>query len=445
MYQFLFDINKCVGCAACAVACAIENKTEPPLSWRNINTYNEFQLPEIPLFHYSLACNHCEKAPCLLNCPALAYSKDLVTGAVIHAENKCIGCKYCTWTCPFDAPKFNLTKQVVEKCTFCNPRIKEGLKPACANLCPTGALDFGLKNTEAHTIKVPAFNHLEINPSIEFIPLRKVKNTPEIVNNDNENAIINYIPVSRLPEPKITARKESSLVFFTLLIPVLSGSFAASIFNQFQVNPYLFLGIGFLGMILSSLHLGKKGRAYRAIFNLKNSWLSREIFSFSAFVGFAFLHWFVLLDCIAIQYLAVLFSILALVSVDFVYKLAVQKNNRFINSAQVLFSAVLFYALFAQNLWFLVFITSVKFGLYILNNYTDFLNFQLKKSVFKMLRLILLFSIVLLFIDAEKYSSITFICLILSELIDRVEFYNGLKITNVKLEMLADLQSKTAL
>ena len=141
---FIFDYNQCVGCHACVVACINENGFQEPKQWRNIHQSNNTHFPQLPLFYLSLACNHCADAPCLKNCPANAYSRDEKTGAVIHHSEKCIGCQYCTWACPYDAPKFNPKEGIIEKCTFCNNRIEENLKPACANLCPTGALDFTL-------------------------------------------------------------------------------------------------------------------------------------------------------------------------------------------------------------------------------------------------------------------------------------------------------------
>ncbi len=66
------------------------------------------------------------------NCPALAYTRDKETGAIIHHAEACIGCKYCTWTCPYDAPKFNEATKIVEKCNFCVDRISDGKQPACA-------------------------------------------------------------------------------------------------------------------------------------------------------------------------------------------------------------------------------------------------------------------------------------------------------------------------
>ena len=112
---FVFDLNRCTGCNACEIACKIENELPPGMSWREVVTFNESRLPGVPLFSLSLACNHCLDAPCKEKCPALAYSKDERTGAVTVNPSLCMGCKYCQWVCPYDAPKFNATAGVVEK------------------------------------------------------------------------------------------------------------------------------------------------------------------------------------------------------------------------------------------------------------------------------------------------------------------------------------------
>lgn len=140
---FVLDLNKCTGCQACQIACEIENQTEPELSWRTISTFNTPRFSHIPVFHYSLACNHCLDAPCMNYCPALAISKDDTTGAVEIDPDKCIGCKYCSWVCPYDAPKFNQSSNIMEKCTFCSHRLAEGKDTACVTGCPTGALQLG--------------------------------------------------------------------------------------------------------------------------------------------------------------------------------------------------------------------------------------------------------------------------------------------------------------
>src|SRR5512133_736522 len=98
---FIVNTSKCVDCKACSAACIIENgwMVKP----RNIYTYNSTAEQLFSLINLSLACNHCESAACMDGCPASAYSRDLVTGAVILDEKKCIGCRYCQWNCPYDA------------------------------------------------------------------------------------------------------------------------------------------------------------------------------------------------------------------------------------------------------------------------------------------------------------------------------------------------------
>jgi len=125
-----------------------------------------------------------------------------------------------------------------------------------------------------------------------------------------------------------------------------------------------------------------------------------------------------------------------------VYKLANQKNNLFVNSAQVVFSGVLFYALFAQNLWFLLFVGILKLGLYVKNNFKELSVFKIKKQGLKLLRIILLFSIFLGFFNFDYYFIFILICLVLGELIDRIEFYDGLEITSPKMEMYAEMKNK---
>jgi len=140
---FIFDINKCTGCAACRLACVIENDLYSGTPWREVHTFNPVHIGGIPVFHHSLACNHCVDPPCLINCPALAYTKNPITGAVRVNVEACIGCKYCVVACPYGARFLNPETLVADKCTFCYHRIIQGLKPACVEACPTGARSFG--------------------------------------------------------------------------------------------------------------------------------------------------------------------------------------------------------------------------------------------------------------------------------------------------------------
>jgi len=124
---FVFDPNRCTGCQACELACSIENELGPDRSWRGVVTFNEEAFPGIPLFHLSLACNHCAEPACMNTCPALAYHRNEETGAVLIDPDRCIGCRYCSWVCPYGAPTFEAERGVMGKCTFCVHRLEIGL------------------------------------------------------------------------------------------------------------------------------------------------------------------------------------------------------------------------------------------------------------------------------------------------------------------------------
>ncbi len=90
------------------------------------------------------ACHHCVEPACLVGCPVDAYEKDPVTGIVRHLDDQCIGCSYCTWTCPYEVPRFNERLGIVRKCDLCSDRLGAGEAPACVQACPTGAIAVGV-------------------------------------------------------------------------------------------------------------------------------------------------------------------------------------------------------------------------------------------------------------------------------------------------------------
>jgi len=280
-YSFTFDANKCTGCQACQLACTIENQLEPDHSWRQIETFNPRRVPDVPLFHLSLACNHCEHPACMEACPALAYSQDPETGAVLVDEDKCIGCRYCTWACPYDAPRFDHVSGTVTKCTFCNDRIKAGESPACAAYCPTGALGFERLEEEQLTQDVAGFPQSDLKPAIRLEPLRAGAPAPTWLDStDGGTALIPELPPSR-----VTMGSEWPLVILSLTAALLVGLFAAWAAGRAAVGYGGFLLGGAVAMSLAGMHLGRKRRAWRAILNVAHSPLSREILFLSLFVG----------------------------------------------------------------------------------------------------------------------------------------------------------------
>lgn len=147
MSGFLLDLNRCVGCGACVLACRIENALPEGVRWRRILTLNRRRAVAGPTYHFSLACHHCEDPPCAKGCPSGALEKR-PDGIVFLDEDLCLGCRYCEMACPFGAPSFDGGRGVMTKCHLCAPRLDRGLLPACVQACPTGALGF--------TTEVPA-------------------------------------------------------------------------------------------------------------------------------------------------------------------------------------------------------------------------------------------------------------------------------------------------
>lgn len=434
--SFLFNLNKCVGCHACVVACTIENQTLPQTKWREINSFNPSGFPDIPLFHFSLACNHCDDPPCMNNCPALAYSKDFTTGTVLHFANKCIGCKYCTWACPYDAPKFNEKTKIIEKCTFCNHRIEEELKPACANLCPTGALDIIDKPEFLDNENIPGFTEVGIKPSIQIIKITEAK--PKLITSENQH----YIP-KKVAQPKISKiilKHEWPLAVFTLLAALLVATHSAAVFSKITPEPYSFVLLGLAGMLLSLMHLGKKFRAWRAVLNLKKSWLSREIFFFGLFwlLSSAYLlvnqHAFIAWGAMAC-------GLIALISVDKVYKLAIQPTPIELHSAHVVLTFFLFASMFFESYPALIFIALIKAGLYVYRK----LHFRKEQKNYRILlsawRLDMLVSFPFLFwlFDISNLFWWTGLSLMIGEIIDRAEYYDELDVITPQKQILKDI------
>jgi Fe-S-cluster-containing dehydrogenase component/DMSO reductase anchor subunit len=340
--SFVFDVNRCTGCQACGVACKVENGTPPEIDWRQVLTFNELRHPELPVFHLSMACNHCVDPPCLEYCPALAYNKDAGTGAVTIDADKCIGCRYCSWNCPYDAPRFNTAKGVMEKCTFCNHRLAEGTAPACVTGCPTGALGIEDYRTGTGNGATPGFTHTAIRPALRIIPLRPGAAIPEAAFAGIDAG--DYAASIRKPAPKITARSEWTLVAFTLMAAAMVALHTAGLAGRPVIPAWLFLGAGASAMILSTLHLGRKLRAFRALLNWRRSWLSREILCFSAFYALAAVY--LAAGSRPSGYAALLFGMCALVSIDQVYRVMAVRGQAALHSAQAVWTAPLLAGIF---------------------------------------------------------------------------------------------------
>jgi DMSO reductase iron-sulfur subunit len=434
---FVFDQNKCTGCQACQLACVIENELEPDASWRQINTFNERHYPGAPLFHISLACNHCADPACMSACPALAYSKDSETGAVLVDQDKCIGCRYCTWACPYDAPKFDRAQGVISKCTFCNDRIRRGSQPACVELCPTGALTFDRLPDEEIVNSSAGFTATDMGPSIKIIPLRADRTVPEIT------APVTAIPhlgaVDSLPS-RITLRSEWSLTLFTLLGAILFALATAAVTTGMRLSPVLFALTSAAGMGLATLHLGRKERAWRAMLNVANSWLTREIILFTLFVPAALLYLISSREIGWLGWVVVALGAAATFSMDMVYKFAI-KPRPTIHSAGVLLTGLFLVGVVTLNPVLAGAIGSLKLALYLWRKTTLAMTGASVRPFATAARIGLGFGLPLVLgvMDLSQMYAFTLASVLLGELVDRSEFYTEIEIMTPARQMAMDL------
>ena len=141
-YIFDVDLDKCVNCAACAVACMDQNDIFPEcgdMPLRRCFTVEEGHGMNTKMTYMSIGCMHCADAPCISACPVGCLRKDTETGLTVYDNTNCIGCHSCAMACPFGAPSFNREGKMI-KCDGCNERVKFGLEPACVRVCPFDAL-----------------------------------------------------------------------------------------------------------------------------------------------------------------------------------------------------------------------------------------------------------------------------------------------------------------
>ncbi len=201
----LYDATLCIGCKSCEVACNEANNTpadtdaeglhEAPTDL-NVFTRNIIKLykPEgnSPSSFVKRQCMQCFDPGCAAGCPFEALYKDSDTGVVRWEGSRCIGCRYCTITCPYSVPRFQWRgiNPLITKCELCSHRLARGLKPGCTSVCPTGAVIFGPR------------------PALLLEAKRRIKNNPgryyqDRVYGETDNGGTQCLYLSRVPFEKL--------------------------------------------------------------------------------------------------------------------------------------------------------------------------------------------------------------------------------------------------
>ena len=219
---------------------------------------------------------------------------------------------------------------------------------------------------------------------------------------------------------------EWSLLVFSLLTTLLVAVFYAAFSKGLLIKPELFIGFAIIGGVLGLTHLGKKFSSWRAVLNIRESWLSREIVAYSLFVPLSSL-WLYFPQQNELGLLATIFGLLTLVSIDNMYRQLPSKKENKYHSADVLFFTVFLYvAILVFNPWMFFAALILKAYLYITRKIMFQKEGEDTRLVFSVLRILLGFilPVILFFVsgfDTVNYSVL--ISVVSGEVIDRIEFY----------------------
>ncbi len=217
----VIDLNVCVGCHACVTNCKQWNtsgsagaltdcnpyEANPNGTFFNrVQTFEVGDFPNTETVHFPKSCLHCEDPPCVPVCPTGASYKRKEDGIVLVDYDKCIGCKYCSWACPYGMREFDEERKVMTKCTLCVDRIydqslpEERRKPSCVLACPTGARLFGDVHDPASQVSVAIrerggyalMPEAATKPANHYLPRRKTKvgvREEDLYSSDNPHKI----------------------------------------------------------------------------------------------------------------------------------------------------------------------------------------------------------------------------------------------------------------
>lgn len=275
-YRFHFDMTKCIGCRSCEVACNEQNGNPYDINWRRVGELEGGSYPDTLRHYLSMGCNHCLDADCVKGCPVEAYTKDALTGIVLHSAEACIGCQYCVWNCPYSVPQFNAERGVVGKCDMCHGRLTDGRAPACVDACPEHAIEIEIVDkaewqadfAEADSPGMPAARHTVSTTRITL---------PQSVAGG---------ALERVDSGQIrTEHPHWSLVVMTTMLQAVVGALVVMLLAHATdtVSLTLLALVTAVALNVSVLHLGRPIYAWRALKMWHRSWLSREVLLFGLF------------------------------------------------------------------------------------------------------------------------------------------------------------------
>ena len=324
------DLNRCVGCQTCTIACKHANDTPPGVQWRRVLDVERGTFPDVERLFMVVGCQHCAEPPCVPVCPTGA-TRQRADGLVTMDYDTCIGCGYCAVSCPYQArtivhePKWYYGEEtaqeihvahddrvgVANKCTFCIERIDEAKEegkvpgvdleytPACASACIAQAIHFGDFADPASNVSQLAENNnffqmheqLGTDPQIKY--LYEVPNAmpgrdpaPEDVEDERMSDPSNPLVGARQTFWDFRAAMNFTMGGMSTGLVIMAT--LAHFFAGLSETALLYLttaaGAGMaVGLFFVFLEIGRKMRFIRVLARPQSSWMTRETYAVAIF------------------------------------------------------------------------------------------------------------------------------------------------------------------
>ena len=328
-WGMVVDVNRCVGCQTCTIACKHANDTLPGVQWRQVLDVETGAFPDVERLFLVTGCQHCAEPPCVPVCPTGATSQR-ADGLVVQDYDVCIGCAYCAVSCPYQARTIvhdqrwyygRETRQeqavkheerlgVAQKCTFCKERVDDGLArgltpgvdpeatPACAAACISQAIQFGdFKDPESNvSILVRDRPHFQLNAELGTDPqIKYLYTTPAVPGRAAGAAEADPERLSDPSNPLVGSvqtlwdwRAAMNWIFGGIssgMATIASLAALAGIVSADRLPAILLVAALLMatGLFFVFLKIGRKLRFWRAVSRPQTSWMTREIYAVAAF------------------------------------------------------------------------------------------------------------------------------------------------------------------
>jgi phenylacetyl-CoA:acceptor oxidoreductase subunit 1 len=321
----VIDLNRCVGCQTCTIACKHANDTTPGVQWRRVLDVEQGTFPDVERLFLVVGCQHCADPPCVPVCPTGA-TRQRADGLVTMNYDVCIGCANCAVSCPYQARTIvneaegyygAKTRQeqaiahperlgVAQKCTFCQDRVESGLArgltpgvdpeatPACSSSCISQAIQFGdFNDPQSHVSQLLRENpSMQLNADAGTDPqIKYLYTTPAVPGRDapaqeeDEERLADPAnplvgPLQRFWDWRAAMNWICGGIGAGLAI--LAGLALAAGWIDAARAPAIYLAsaaIVSLGLFCVFLKIGRQGRFWRAASRPQTSWMSRELYA----------------------------------------------------------------------------------------------------------------------------------------------------------------------